>query len=295
MDIGEVLTRTWQITWRHKGLWVLGLLAGCGTGGGGSGSGWQTSAEDSQFGQALLQIPGWVWIALAVLVFILILVFVVLSVIATGGLIAGFRQADQGKDIGLGQAFHLGTRYFWRLLGFRLLLLLIGIVVAALVFLAAIGSLGVCILPLLCLAIPLAFLLSVYVSLAQVSLIDDDRRTLDGFRRGWEVLRDAPGPALLTGLILLGGGLVISLILAVPILLLMMPLLAALASDEQALVVGGILIASVCTLGFLPILLLLNAVVQTFVTGAWTLTYRRLTGKPAGEPAPVDLAIPHPG
>ena len=297
MDFGEVLTRTWQITWRYKGLWVLGLLAGCGTGGGGGGGGssWQSSADSSQLGQALMEVPGWVWIALAVLTLILIVIFIVLGVIGTGGLIAGFRQADEGKDVSLGQAFRMGAGYFWRLLSFRLLLLLFGIILAALAFAAAIGSLGICIIPLLCIGIPLAFLGSVYVSLAQVALIDDDKRTLDGFRRGWEVLRGNPGPALLMGLILLGGGLVIALILAVPIFLLMLPLFAAFASDEPTVAAGGLLIAGLCTLAFLPIMLLVNAVLQTFLNGAWTLTYRRLTGKGVGAEAPMTFTIPEPG
>ncbi|MCJ7513502.1 MAG: hypothetical protein MUO23_11095 [Anaerolineales bacterium] len=295
MDFGEVLTRTWQITWRYKGLWVLGLLAGCGTGGGGgSGTGWRTSGNDSQLGQAMLEIPGWVWIALAIGALILILVFFVLGVVGTGGLIAAFRQADEGKDVSLGQAFRLGMRHFWRLLGFRLLLLLLGIVAAALVFVAAIGSLGICLVPLLCIGLPAAFLLGVYVSLAQISLIDDNQKALDGFRRGWEVLRSNPGPALLMGLILLGGGLVIGLILSVPILLLMMPLFITLASGEQANITGGLLVSGLCTLGYFPILLLVNAVLQTFINGAWTLTYRRLTGKAAGAAALAEFAIPLP-
>jgi len=300
VDYGEILTRTWQITWRYKGLWVLGLLAGCGTGGGGgggggSGSGWEYSADSSQIGQAMLGIPGWVWIALGVAALALILLFLVLGVIATGGLIAAFRQADEGKDVRLGEAFRLGTRYFWRLLSFRLVMLLFGVVLAGLVLVAAIGSLGICLIPLICIGIPLAFLITVYVSLAQVALIDDEQRTLDGFRRGWEVLRASPGPALLMGLILLGGGLIVALILAVPIFLLMLPLFVALASEEQTVVVGGVLIASLCTLGLLPILLVVNAVLQTFLNGAWTLTYRRLTGKAAGAPALPELAIPQPG
>ena len=220
MDFGEVLTRTWQITWRYKGLWVLGLLAGCGTGGGGGSGGGSPASTGTgpqsygQIEQVIGQIPVWVWMLVAVSALILILVFFVLGVIGTGGLIAGFRQADEGKDISLGQALRLGTRYFWRLLGCRLLLLLLGIVAAALIFVAAIGSLGICLVPILCIGLPAAFLLGVYVSLAQISLIDDDQRTLGSFGRGWEVLRNKPGPVLLMGLILLGGGLVIGLILS---------------------------------------------------------------------------------
>src|SRR3990172_7740353 len=30
MDIGGVLSRAWQIIWRHKVLWIFGILASCG-------------------------------------------------------------------------------------------------------------------------------------------------------------------------------------------------------------------------------------------------------------------------
>ena len=295
MDYGDVLRRTWQITWRYKGLWVLGLLAGCGTGGGGSNSGWQASGGNGQLEQAVTSIPGWIWVVFAILMLLLIVLVVVLGVIGTGGLIAGFRQADRGEDVSLGQAFRQGTKYFWRLLGFRVLLLLLGIVFAAVVVVASIGSLGLCIIPLLCIGIPLAFLVSTYVSLAQVSLIDDDQRTLDAFRRGWELLRAHPGAILLMGLILVGGGLVIGLVVATPILLIMLPFFAGLGSETQAGMTAGMLVSGLCFLGFLPILLLVNAVVQTFVTGAWTLTYRRLTGKLAGTSPAPEVVLPSPG
>ena len=29
MDFGEILSRAWQIIWKHKILWVFGILAGC--------------------------------------------------------------------------------------------------------------------------------------------------------------------------------------------------------------------------------------------------------------------------
>ena len=62
MDFGEVLTRAWQITWRYKGLWVLGLLAGCGTGGGGGGGGGSpssTGAGPQSYGQIEQVIRPW--------------------------------------------------------------------------------------------------------------------------------------------------------------------------------------------------------------------------------------------
>ncbi len=38
-NFSEVLTRAWQIIWKHKVLWIFGILAGCGQGGGGSSGG----------------------------------------------------------------------------------------------------------------------------------------------------------------------------------------------------------------------------------------------------------------
>ena len=32
MDIGSVLSRAWQIIWKHKVLWIFGILAGCANG-----------------------------------------------------------------------------------------------------------------------------------------------------------------------------------------------------------------------------------------------------------------------
>ena len=39
VDYGGVLRRAWQITWRHKILWIFGILAGCSRSGSSGGSG----------------------------------------------------------------------------------------------------------------------------------------------------------------------------------------------------------------------------------------------------------------
>ena len=55
MDFGAIIKRAWQITWRYKALWVLGVFAGvsgCQSGGsgGGGGSGWQTNSGELPWG-----------------------------------------------------------------------------------------------------------------------------------------------------------------------------------------------------------------------------------------------------
>jgi hypothetical protein len=49
MDYGWVLKRAWEITWKFKGLWVLGILASCSSGGGGGGGGGGSSGSGYQF------------------------------------------------------------------------------------------------------------------------------------------------------------------------------------------------------------------------------------------------------
>ena len=38
-NFGETLTRSWQIVWKHKVLWIFGILASCSRGGGGGSGG----------------------------------------------------------------------------------------------------------------------------------------------------------------------------------------------------------------------------------------------------------------
>lgn len=59
MDIGKVLTRAWEIIWKHKILWVFGFFASFisqpgsssfeGSGGGGGGTGYQFDGEEIPF------------------------------------------------------------------------------------------------------------------------------------------------------------------------------------------------------------------------------------------------------
>jgi uncharacterized membrane protein YgcG len=51
-NFGEVLTRAWKIIWKHKILWIFGILASCarGSGGGGNGGGGSRNYQTSPGG-----------------------------------------------------------------------------------------------------------------------------------------------------------------------------------------------------------------------------------------------------
>src|SRR5512139_393150 len=105
MNIGEVLSRSWKITWKYKVLWIFGILAGCASGGGSGGGGnglsytfeqgdlppWLNSAQGFH-----LNIPAWeisLIVIMAILfVLLLIALFIFLGTIGKVGLIRGTQQ-----------------------------------------------------------------------------------------------------------------------------------------------------------------------------------------------------------
>jgi len=55
MDYGEVLQKAWKIIWKHKILWLFGLLASCGRGGGGGSGGGGSSGNYGNASIPLIQ------------------------------------------------------------------------------------------------------------------------------------------------------------------------------------------------------------------------------------------------
>ncbi len=309
MDYGWVLKRAWEITWKFKGLWVLGILASCSGGGGGggggggsSGTGYQFSGESDprmlQFQRWIESIPSETWIAIAVIagiaIFVLGLVALALGVIGQGGLIAGFNQAENNGTVTLGEAFRIGKANFWRLVGVRIVFWLGGVLLAialiAVVAMIAIGTMGIgllCLLPLLCLLIPAGALVGVYVMLTQVALVTEGLGVSESFRRSWEVLKQNLGPIIVIGLILLFGSLVIGLVMALPLIAAVLPAAAGLAFGTDQSTTSGLVTAGLCLVVYLPLMIVANGILQTYVTGVWTLSFRQWTGRAKGI-----LAIP---
>ena len=298
MDYAEVLKRAWDITWKNKGLWILGILAACTGGGGGGGgsssyqsSGYQVSGDEFPGLQRFFEnIPEETLILVAVgvgiLALLLVLAFMVLGILGQAGLIAGVAHADQAGSVTLADAWRLGRPHFWRLLGAGLLVFGVAIVLALIVgiplavFATVTFGLGViCILPLVCLAIPIALLSNIYITFVQNSIVLEGNPVMSSFRRAWEVFRANIGTAIVMGLILLVGGFIAGLIIAAPLIAIALPAVVAYSLGGDQAVRSGTLVAIACGVVFLPVMILLNGIVQTYVSGAWTLTYRRLITK----------------
>ncbi|MGB2894552.1 MAG: hypothetical protein WBB65_00135 [Anaerolineales bacterium] len=294
MDISGIFKRAGEITWKYKGLWVLGILANC-SGGGSQGSSNVSRmpqysvdvGEFTKFEHWLQGIPEETWIVIAFaavgIMLLVALIFWVLAAIGNGGLIAAFQMAETGETVTLGSAFQQGIRFFWKLLLIQIILGLASFLVIAPVVLGGLFmsfiTLGlglICFIPLICLLIPLGIAVSIYTLLTQIALIVEELDFVDAFKRAWEVFRSNLGEVIVMGLILGVGGFIVGLILAIPFFLIALPLIAGLLVGTDSISITGFSATLIGILLYLPILLVAGGIMRTFITGSWTLTYRSL-------------------
>jgi hypothetical protein len=289
-NFGEVLSRAWQIVWKHKILWIFGIFAGCsgrggggsggGGGGGGTGPGTETFPElertMEQLGQWISENP-WIIAVFVLLILVLVVVGVFLGTIGRIGLIRGTYQAEQGADrMVFGELFSESMPYFWRVFGLSLLIGLIALVVFIPLVLFGVLTAGVgfiCLIPLICLMIPILWGISVVIEQANVAIVLENMGIGDGLRKGWEVVRNNVGPMIVLALILFVGAGVVGFILALPIILAVLPFVFGAATNNTNPLWFGV----VCCAIYLPVLILLNGILTAYIQSVWALTYMRLT------------------
>jgi hypothetical protein len=304
MDFGYVLKRAWEIIWKFKVLWIFGILASCGqaSGSGGSNSGYQFSSQNSTLGhQTELWFnqlnPGIITLLIVVGIIVaiaLVVLVVLLGTVGRIGLIRGTLKAEQGAGkLTFSELWREGLTYFWRVFFLNLLiavLILLGVVaVVILSTILAIGTLGIfliCLIPLLCLIIPIAWLVSIFIEQANVALVVENLDIADAIKRGWQVFIDNIGSMIVMGLILVIGISVIGgLIIGLPLLGVAAPAALGIATGVTDNIRNGVILSVVLFVIYLPFLLVFSGVLRAYTQSAWTLTFMRLTTKPSPLPA----------
>ena len=307
-NFGEVLTRAWQIIWKHKVLWIFGILASCGqggSGGGNSGGGGGNTGFDMQGPDLPPQVMHWfqvieqniqTYIAIGIAVICVIwIIALFLSTIGKIGLIRGTSQADENEDgLIFGQLFSESTPYFWRVLGLTLILglpvFIFALAVAVFAIFAVVGiassgsgnePLAVFgIIPLVigcvCLLIPIMFVLRMIFRQAERAVVLEGMTVLPSLSRGWEVFRANLGPIIVMAIILGIIGFVVGIVISLPILIVVIPAAMAFTfGNGQG--TTPIIFITACVCLYAPVLLVLNGIVTAYIESAWTLTYMRLT------------------
>ena len=318
MDYGEILSKAWKTIWKHKILWLFGLLAGCGAAnnGGGNASSANNASnaiqESSQNGrwdvptyispstryaiedffQTLANIPVWVWILIALgIVAVVIFVSVIclfLRNLGNTGLIKGASMADQAgeddKPLSLGEILKGVQTSYWKVLLFDIGSS-VAIFMATFILIVPIVILAACTCGLgMLLMIPIGWFLSVMINFSMIAMVDEELPIFQAISRAWQMIINNVGQVLVMFLILGIGQILVGLAISLPLLFAVVPVIVALVTSGLEGLTIGLVISGVLFLAFLPIMIFLGSVLRAYVLVSWTLTYRRLAEKEGLKP-----------
>jgi len=319
MKYQEILQNAWNIIWKHKILWIFGILAGCTSNR--HGISYNSNSSSWNHTENLQSIPPQVmrtlhhiqtifihplfWGGLLLFFILVILLRLYLGTTGNLGIILGTKKAKEGAErLSFGELWSGGTPYFWRYLGAWListvpffvigLFFIIGFLILLLPMLfhprqiqggmvalwAILASVGILVLSLLALAVRL------FMNIALNALVLEDLEIRDAFRRGWEVFRPSFLEILLMAVILGAIRVIAGIIIALPLVGIILALIvpAAFASAFGGHISSGLVTSFIigisCTLIYLPILLGAGGLILSYVQSAWTLTYLSLTETP---------------
>ena len=311
IDLGYVLRRAWEITWRHKALWLFGFLVSLGTVSArfGTSSGrWESVTRElppeMQRGLADFLSSPYFTIVIVILILLGIALsvgFALLGALARATLVDQVRAVEDVGVVTLRSGWEAGRRHLWMVFGIRLLLGLPAIVVTMIGVLPVVGmallvagqdrlavlvpgvfamefALFTCLVPAICLAVLLSVPLSLLRRLAVRACVLEERGVRESVSCAWSMLREHLGSLALVWLILLCVGIGVMIVVFLPLVLVMMASMAIslLAVFFSPLVSIGLMLM----IGLSAWLLgaVVNSVVETFSSAVWTLTYRELTG-----------------
>lgn len=278
-DFGNVLTRAFRLTWKHKSFWLFMMFP--------------------------MLVASVIFLSFILPVFLLegneemmgLIIALWLGVIALGmiasllvsaagitSLTLGILRVERGE----GSAAFMdlardGFQYFGRALGVMLIVqLTIGMVftvfflcVAALTA-VTMGLAAICLQPVMILLTPLSFLVSAVMNVALVAVIDENLGAWDAVRRALQVVRDHVWKFLLLTLIVYFGASMLSGVFVFPAMLPAM--LAPIAMEAGEQMFWGVMILFACL--FFPMMSVLAGVIGAFTTAAVDIAYLSLT-KPA--------------
>ena len=283
MDYGRILNRAVNIVWENKFLIVLGILAalgsgsfsGGGGGGGGGGGNGQAFGDPGQFSEFNAEIAGlaagFIIAVFCVVLFVGLILFAI-SAIARGGLIAGVDAIESGEKTSFSPAWSAAWQRVWTLLGIGIVPGIPGILLFAvgLLALTAYGGmsaflgervspslgmgLGGMVALVACVILPIILALSILRTFAERAAMLEDLGVVDAYRRGFTVLSENIGEAIILFVLQIAITIVLAVVLFVP----------------------GIFLILCCILW--PVLLVAQGAFTAFISAIWTLAWRTWTG-----------------
>lgn len=303
MDYFGILKRAWEITWRYKALWILGLFVGASSGGSSYGSSSSSSNSSSDYGDYGTQIADslnrWVTDNLAlVVVLVVLLVFfalawAVVALAAQGGLVHAVNRAAEGETPSLREAWRVGFSKWGRVFMTQLVVTLPYVLVVA-VFLALMTGMGVfgarsalagddgsgmaafaggmcCLLPvMLVVLVAGALIMGIVYSLALRYGVLCDITFGKAIVRAWNDLWAKKG-AFVFLLVMYLPAIAYGLALMIFLMIFLVP--AAIAFFAEQVVVAVALLVLAMLVSLVP-----GSIYSTFNSASWTIFFRQMTG-----------------
>jgi len=308
MDYFGIIKKAYEITIKHKFLWIFGILAG-GYGGfksfnaGFPNYSYNASSSSSTGSDGWTKVLGhpltsnditvfWAnWggliIGLFIVLFLIAIIMFVLNIISKGALVGSVVKISIDKKSDFKDGFKLGAKQFWRVWG-----------VAIIYLLMILGSLCVLIIPTCVLVITGGYIFAViwgilffFVSLAfwiligvispyslrvvvleKFSVWQSIRESLHFFRDNWVSV-------VLMYLLLLAFGIAFGLVLGLAILIIAAILLAIGYGLFLATTLGAIIYGGLAIFAFLIAIAVIAGAYNSFYSSALTLTYLELSKK----------------
>lgn len=285
-DFGEVLTRAGQITWRHKNLWLAGIVisligflaAPISLILNPSFSSFADPAEVNRQLPSILLVNG-----LIILLTILSIPFYVIGMSVPS---LGTLQLEQGSEkVNFGELIRGVLPYFWRILGI-VLLVWVSVFVVMMIFMACVVLLGVftlgigslCAFPVFILFLPLVILVYAVMEQGVSAVLVDNLGISSALQRAWELVKKNLGVMALMSVILYLGSIVVGMIISIPMMIPMFGFMFNLRSEPDVQSFERLSRNMVLwMLAFSPLYAVFQGVLLTFMQSAWTLTYMRLT------------------
>lgn len=296
LDFGQVLTRGFQITRKHKALWLFGALP-------------SLVAlvllplflvifsfvfqPDASRQFARLQPIYFVFFSILIVVWSL-LNFIVYG-ISSAAITAGTLRAEAGDEsFSVRDVFNESKKYWLRTLGvYFLLSVLIGVVFSVFfgcLILFGMVTLGlgfICIQPLSLLSYPLMAVINGGIEEALAAVIADDLDLFAAIQRGWEVFKANFWQIAILSVLLYLILMIVGMLFAIPFIALsfFFPFLGM--QDNFLLNLRAImLIFAALSLLLAPVMALIQGVLTTFLKAVFAIAYLRLT-RPAGGVSPL--------
>ena len=282
-DLGEVLTRSWNISWNNKSLWWLGVFFSL---------------------VVLLIFPIFLFplilpylveirrLDLMPIILIGILFFAVLfnvliyaaSPIAHVAITLGILNTiPERKQVSLKELVLASLPFYWRALGvmvlFAVAMSIVMLAIQAVFFLITIITLGfgaMCTTPLTILIYPVIFITVAWQEQAINGIVINNLKVIESIKQGWRLISENwLGVVLIIFVVYVGIGMASTIVV--------FPLMAPLFMGLFSLITGEInqtLIAISLVIGvaFIPLFAVVNGWALAFSKSVWVLTYLSLTG-----------------